>query len=117
MAARSVWKGYLKLAEVICPVSLHAAASTAEVSVSRVDEDGRDSLRVTVRDNGRGLVDPAAVRATRFGMLGMRERAEALGGRLEVAGGEGGGLSVGVVIPLVESSVRPPVEAATARGE
>lgn len=30
MAARSVWKGYLKLAEVICPVSLHAAASTAE---------------------------------------------------------------------------------------
>lgn len=29
-AARSVWKGYLKLAEVMCPVSLHAAASTAE---------------------------------------------------------------------------------------
>lgn len=29
-AARSVWKGYLKVAEVICPVSLHAAASTAE---------------------------------------------------------------------------------------
>ena len=28
--ARSVWKGYLKVAEVICPVSLHAAASTAE---------------------------------------------------------------------------------------
>lgn len=29
-AARSVWKGYLRVAEVVCPVSLHAAASTAD---------------------------------------------------------------------------------------
>lgn len=108
---------YRIVQECLNNIVKHAAASVAEVSVSRVDEHGRDSLRVTVRDNGRGLVDPAAVRATRFGMLGMRERAEALGGRLEVTGGEGGGLTVGVVIPLVESSGRPPVEAATARGE
>ena len=108
---------YRIVQECLNNIVKHAAASMAEVSVSRVDEHGRDSLRVTVRDNGRGLVDPAAVRATRFGMLGMRERAEALGGRLEVTGGEGGGLTVGVVIPLVESSGRPPVEAATARGE
>lgn len=108
---------YRIVQECLNNIVKHAAASVAEVGVSRVDEHGRDSLRVTVRDNGRGLVDPAAVRATRFGMLGMRERAEALGGRLEVTGGEGGGLTVGVVIPLVESSGRPPVEAATARGE
>jgi PAS domain S-box-containing protein len=108
---------YRIVQECLNNIVKHAAASMAEVSVSRVDEHGRDSLRVTVRDNGRGLVDPAAVRATRFGMLGMRERAEALGGQLEVTGGEGGGLTVGVVIPLVESSGRPPVEAATARGE
>jgi PAS domain S-box-containing protein len=108
---------YRIVQECLNNIVKHAAASMAEVSVSRVDEHGRDSLRVTVRDNGRGLVDPAAVRATRFGMLGMRERAEALGGQLEVTGGEDGGLTVGVVIPLVESSGRPPVEAATARGE
>lgn len=108
---------YRIVQECLNNIVKHAGASTAEVSVIRADEHGRDSLRVTVRDNGRGLVDPAAVRATRFGMLGMRERAEALGGRLEVNSGDAGGLTVGVVIPLAESSGQPPVEAATSTGE
>ncbi|WP_018181934.1 Ku protein [Kaistia granuli] len=30
MAPRAVWKGYLKVAEIICPVALHTAASTSE---------------------------------------------------------------------------------------
>jgi DNA end-binding protein Ku len=30
MAARAVWKGYLKLGELNCPVALHAAASQSE---------------------------------------------------------------------------------------
>lgn len=30
MAARAIWKGVLKVAEVVCPVAMYAAASTAE---------------------------------------------------------------------------------------
>jgi DNA end-binding protein Ku len=30
MAPRAVWKGYLEIGELVCPVALHAAASTAE---------------------------------------------------------------------------------------
>jgi len=30
MAARAIWKGYLEIGELVCPVALHAAASTAE---------------------------------------------------------------------------------------
>jgi len=30
MAPRAVWKGYLKVAEIVCPVALHTAASTSE---------------------------------------------------------------------------------------
>lgn len=30
MAPRAVWKGYLKVAEIICPVALHTAASTSD---------------------------------------------------------------------------------------
>ncbi|MBN9059944.1 non-homologous end joining protein Ku [Kaistia sp. MMO-174] len=30
MAPRAVWKGYLKVSEIICPVALHTAASTSE---------------------------------------------------------------------------------------
>jgi hypothetical protein len=108
---------YRIVQECLNNVVKHARASMAEVSVSRVNEDGQDSLRVTVRDNGRGLVDPAAVRATRFGMLGMRERAEALGGRLEMSGGDGCGLTVAAVIPLAESSLQTSVERAAFGGE
>jgi DNA end-binding protein Ku len=30
MAPRAVWKGFLKVAEIVCPVALHTAASTSE---------------------------------------------------------------------------------------
>lgn len=30
MAPRAIWKGYLEIGELVCPVALHAAASTAE---------------------------------------------------------------------------------------
>ena len=30
MAPRAIWKGYLKIDELTCPVALHSAASTAE---------------------------------------------------------------------------------------
>lgn len=30
MAARAIWKGHLEIGELVCPVALHAAATTAE---------------------------------------------------------------------------------------
>jgi DNA end-binding protein Ku len=30
MASRAIWKGYLEVGELVCPVALHAAASTAD---------------------------------------------------------------------------------------
>ena len=30
MAARAIWKGYLRFGELVCPVALHAAASTSD---------------------------------------------------------------------------------------
>lgn len=59
-------------------------------------------LRFSVRDDGRGF-DPAAQQANRnghFGLLGMRERADQLGGILTVHSRPGEGTEIVVEIPL-----------------
>jgi signal transduction histidine kinase len=57
----------------------HADATLVRV---RTEWDGTVS-RVSVADNGRGF-DPSAVPADRYGIRGMRERAELVGATLEV---------------------------------
>ncbi|MFJ3926640.1 sensor histidine kinase [Streptomyces sp. NPDC090022] len=77
----------------------HAGASRVAVSATA---DG-DHLTLLVRDDGRGLgaVALAPDGDGRFGILGMRERAEAAGGRLTLgAGPDGVGTEVRVDIPL-----------------
>jgi signal transduction histidine kinase len=57
-------------------------------------------LRLEVRDDGRGF-DPARAAANgHFGLVGMRERAAAIGARLTIDSAPGRGTAVLVVIPL-----------------
>ena len=58
-------------------------------------------LRLRVSDDGRGF-DPrsAARRADSFGLTGMQERAELLGGRLQVTSAPGAGTTVELAVEL-----------------
>jgi hypothetical protein len=58
---------YRIVQECLNNIVKHAAASMAEVSVSRVDEHGRDSLRVTVRGMDVAAGVPIATKAPAFG--------------------------------------------------
>ncbi|MFJ3980915.1 sensor histidine kinase [Streptomyces fungicidicus] len=71
------------LSEALTNVARHARADRAEVIL---ETDGRE-LRLTVEDNGVGI--PAGGR--RSGLRNMAERAEQLGGTLDVTGSAGGG--------------------------
>ena len=80
--------------EAVTNTARHAKAS--EVTVSLM-QDGRLELRIS--DNGVGF-DPAAPgRDWGFGLGSMRERAQAIGGQLEIRSEEGKGTQVQVVIP------------------
>jgi signal transduction histidine kinase len=79
--------------EAITNVVRHAGAHRAEVTV-RYDEA---ALTVTVEDDGRGMV-PGVEDGT--GLVGMRERAEALGGGLVVDTAPAGGVRVRAVLPM-----------------
>lgn len=87
---------YRIVQESLTNVGRHAQATTVRIHL--VEKDGW--LVLTVQDDGRGLPGDVERRAGGRGMLGMRERAELLGGRFDVRTPEGGGLIVEARLPL-----------------
>ncbi len=88
---------YRIVQEALTNVVRHANASRVEVDVSAT----HGAYRISVADDGDGTTDGRDL-STGRGLLGMRERAELLGGTLEVGPGPLGGLRVLVSIPLKE---------------
>ena len=90
---------YRFVQECLTNVAKHASAQRIEVSLRRrIVDTGPDRLEIFVEDNGKG-VDPAVPR-TGLGLIGLRERVEALGGRFEISGALGSGTRVSAAIPL-----------------
>ena len=85
---------YYVVAESLTNVAKHARAS--EVNV-RVRTDG-GNLELSIRDDGVGGADPAKG----SGLIGLRDRVEALGGQMEIASHAGNGTSLLVTIPFAD---------------
>jgi signal transduction histidine kinase len=83
---------YYVVSEALTNAAKHAHAAVVRVDAEVVD----DVLRLSVRDDGAGGADP--VRGT--GLIGLKDRVEALGGVIAVASPAGGGTSVNVELPL-----------------
>ncbi|MFL6031348.1 MAG: GAF domain-containing sensor histidine kinase [Rubrobacteraceae bacterium] len=81
--------------EALTNVARHAGAERATVRLVAAP----DRVRLAVEDDGRGF-DAAGVPEDRHGIVGMRERAEVLGGTLEVRSGPGAGTRIEVTVPL-----------------
>jgi signal transduction histidine kinase len=75
-------------------------ADTPVVDVALAAEDG--ALRVEVRDDGCGGADPAGG----SGLLGLRDRVEAIGGTMHLTSPPGAGTSLRVELPLVDQAAR-----------
>ena len=63
--------------------------------------DGGNALKLTIRDDGRGIAPGAPMG---FGILGMQERVQGLGGSYTIGGGDGRGTSIEIAIPLRTSN-------------
>jgi signal transduction histidine kinase len=61
---------------------------------------GAGEFQLKVSDDGRGFDAAAPGRPGHFGLVGMRERSEEIGARLEVTSAPGRGTEVGVTLPL-----------------
>lgn len=88
--------------EALNNVYKHAGAARVWV---KVDTAGGQDIRLTVRDDGVGF-DVEKLRqtqaGTKFGLVGMRERTELLGGSMEILSAPGQGARLNFTFPLGE---------------
>ena len=90
-------EAYLIAREAVINAFRHAQASKIEVEVGYASRN----LRVMVRDNGCGI-DSQLLRTGReghWGLPGMRERAEKIGGKLTVLSGVDAGTEIELSVP------------------
>jgi signal transduction histidine kinase len=87
---------YRVVQEALTNVTRHAGDATASVDITYAP----DTLTVKVEDDGEGA-GPSSVPG--YGLIGMRERVTALGGRLRAEPGSGGGFSVVAELPVTEA--------------
>jgi GAF domain-containing protein len=84
--------GYYVAAEALTNAAKHAHATSVDVQVAASE----DVLRVCVSDDGLGGADPARG----SGLVGLRDRTEALGGRIWLHSPPGEGTVLEITLPL-----------------
>jgi signal transduction histidine kinase len=90
---------YFAVAEALTNTAKHARATAVAVTVDVEDA----VLRIRVSDNGRGGADPGGG----SGLVGLKDRVEALGGRFSVRTAPDAGTTVHAELPLSRPSTVP----------
>jgi PAS domain S-box-containing protein len=80
-------------------IARHAGAGTVWINLGRQ----RGVTLMEIRDNGRGITDAQIAGPKTMGLLGMRERALALGGEVRITRGPRSGTRLLVILPDGES--------------
>ena len=63
-------------------------------------------VAVEIRDDGKGF-DIASVSRSSYGLVGMRQRVEAAGGRLRVTSHVGHGTLISAILPITAAAAQP----------
>lgn len=91
---------YRVIQEGLSNIARHAGARQVRLQLDRArsGSNGTDLIRITVADDGAGA-DPDA-HTFGLGLIGMRERVAALGGRLQIISAPGRGFELQAQIPV-----------------
>jgi signal transduction histidine kinase len=98
---------YYVVSEAITNAVKYAEASVVELAV----ESGDDYLALSISDDGVGGADPSRG----SGLIGLRDRVEALSGTISVVSPSGGGTTLHVLLPIAPDA-RSSFEAALGEG-
>jgi glucose-6-phosphate-specific signal transduction histidine kinase len=94
---------YRLVQECLTNITKHARAAAVTVSLQRIDAQ---TIRIAVRDDGRGM--DLGARRSGLGLVGLRERVEALNGRLSLSSAPGRGMEVVALLPVPARQSDPP---------
>ena len=83
---------YYVISELLTNAAKHARASVVHVAVEQVN----GTLQLSIRDDGVGGAD----QCRGSGLIGVRDRVEAIGGKVAVESPVGAGTTVRVSLPL-----------------
>jgi signal transduction histidine kinase len=91
--------------EAIWNIERHSKATEIAITITFTDGE----VRLGIKDNGIGFKVPPVLSSfyamNKLGMIGMQERAELLGGKLEVQSNPKKGVTVSVTIPDYHSTI------------
>jgi signal transduction histidine kinase len=82
--------------ETLTNIIRHANATHVLVRLAQVDNE----LVLTVRDNGRGILEKEIINPLSIGLIGMRERAAQVAGQVFLFGVPGRGTTVTMRVPM-----------------
>lgn len=85
--------------ESMTNIARHSGAERVQVTIEFNNHD----IFMKIRDNGKGINIESLYKRGSFGILGMKERASAIGGEMKIEGTPGRGTVVTVRIPIGES--------------
>lgn len=82
--------------EALTNVARHSKATSVNISLRKWG----GKLHLRVADNGIGIEESQVVAASSYGIMGIRERAQSLGGQVSIRGFKGRGTTLELEIPL-----------------
>jgi predicted ATPase/signal transduction histidine kinase len=96
---------YYVVSEALTNTAKHAAASLVQIQVDTLHADtiageGTDTLRIEIRDDGRG----SATLAGGTGLRGLKDRVEALGGRIHLDSPPDAGTTLRLELPITDAN-------------
>lgn len=90
---------YRIMQESLTNAARHSGASSVEIRLQAT----QDSIRLEIRDNGKGMPSSElerALREKRLGIFGMQERVELCSGQFSLESSPGSGALISVSIPI-----------------
>jgi signal transduction histidine kinase len=94
---------YRTAQEALTNISKHAQATRVSVDLSA----SRGVLSLEITDNGRGLRPEDLAKARSFGIRGLHERADTVGGWIELSSTPGHGTTMLLSVPIGRGSTNP----------
>lgn len=89
------------LQETLTNIVRHSQATRVTIDL----EEKGGFLSLMIEDNGKGINSAISLRPTSLGLLGIRERAIILGGKVHIGSEKGKGTTVKVILPIRERDI------------